>query len=145
VWPQATVKADDGRVAYCAMLDSMPSVESCSSSSSDSSGSESILTLPPPITDLHIFTKLQRCRRQKRLNWRCLLRLRLMWLPPKVSLHDFCKFRTLLSIVVILILDVQVFIMMAMLKQTFVRWLWGGRRLSWQTMVMNRSCNASNV
>jgi hypothetical protein len=52
------VKADDGRVAYCAMLDSVPSVESCSSSSSDSSGSESILALPPLITDLHIFTEL---------------------------------------------------------------------------------------
>jgi hypothetical protein len=58
VRPQATVKADDGRVAYYAMLDSVPSMESCTLPSSDSSGLESILALPPPILDVHISAEL---------------------------------------------------------------------------------------
>jgi hypothetical protein len=37
------------------MIDSMPSMELCSSSSSsDTSGSESIMASPPPVPDLHI-------------------------------------------------------------------------------------------
>jgi hypothetical protein len=43
VWPQVAVRADDGRVVYYPMLDYVPSVESCSSLSNDSSGSESIV------------------------------------------------------------------------------------------------------
>jgi hypothetical protein len=46
-------------VAYCVMLDSMPSVESClPSSSSDRSGSESILASPPLVPNLRISTEL---------------------------------------------------------------------------------------
>jgi hypothetical protein len=42
-------------MAYCALLDSVPSMESCSSKSlSDTSGSESIMASPPPIPNLHI-------------------------------------------------------------------------------------------
>jgi hypothetical protein len=48
----------DGQVAYCALLDSVPLFESCSSSSSDSSGLEYILASPPPIVDLHISVEL---------------------------------------------------------------------------------------
>jgi hypothetical protein len=44
------VGTDDGRVAYCAMLDS---VESCSSF-----GSKLILASPPLILDLHTMTEL---------------------------------------------------------------------------------------
>jgi hypothetical protein len=48
------VGTDDDRVAYCAMLDYVPSVESCSSSSDGTSGSESILALSLPILNIHI-------------------------------------------------------------------------------------------
>jgi hypothetical protein len=41
------------------MLDSVLSVESCSSSSSDSSSSESILASPRLILDMHISAELQ--------------------------------------------------------------------------------------
>jgi hypothetical protein len=58
LWPQVAVKVDDDRVAYCAMLDSVPSMESCSSSSSDSSGSASIMASPPPFPDLPISVEL---------------------------------------------------------------------------------------
>jgi hypothetical protein len=59
VWvrPQAPAVSYDSWVAYCAMLD-LPSVESCSSSSSDSYGLESIFALPPLILDLHISMEL---------------------------------------------------------------------------------------
>jgi hypothetical protein len=46
-------------VAYCLMLDFVPYVETCSSSSSsDSSRSESVRAWPPPIPNLFIFAKL---------------------------------------------------------------------------------------
>jgi hypothetical protein len=46
-------------VAYFPMLDSTPSMESCSSSlSSDSSESESIMASPPPVPDMVISVKL---------------------------------------------------------------------------------------
>jgi hypothetical protein len=59
VRPPTSTTADDGYVAYCAMLDSVLSVESCSSSSSDSSSSESILASPRLILDMHISAELQ--------------------------------------------------------------------------------------
>jgi hypothetical protein len=49
---------DDARVAYCAILESVPSAESCSLPSNDSTGLESIMALPPPIPDLHISVKV---------------------------------------------------------------------------------------
>jgi hypothetical protein len=45
--PQAPTGSNSGRVAYCAILDSVPSVETCSSSSSsDMPSSESIMASP---------------------------------------------------------------------------------------------------
>jgi hypothetical protein len=42
-------------MSYCVMLDFVSSVESCSSSSSsDTSGSESIMASPPPVLNPHI-------------------------------------------------------------------------------------------
>jgi hypothetical protein len=58
VRPPDAMEANDGRVAYSALLDSVPSVDLCSLSSSDSSSSESILASPPPILDLHISVEL---------------------------------------------------------------------------------------
>jgi hypothetical protein len=59
VQPQAPAGSDGGHVAYCPMLDSVPSVEPCSSSSlSDTSGSESIMASPPPISNLYLSTEL---------------------------------------------------------------------------------------
>jgi hypothetical protein len=49
---------DDDWVAYCAMLDSIPSVESCSSSSDETSGSELIFASPPPILNIRIDVRL---------------------------------------------------------------------------------------
>jgi hypothetical protein len=43
VRPQVAVRADDDRVVYCPILDSVQSAESCSSSSNDSFGLESIV------------------------------------------------------------------------------------------------------
>jgi hypothetical protein len=63
----------------------------------------------------------QRCWSQRRPSRRCMLKLRLMWPPPKVSFHDYCKYLLPLSIVVILTLDAQIFIMMVMPKLTFAR------------------------
>jgi hypothetical protein len=54
------MESNDGRVACCRMLDSMPFVETCSSSSlSDSSSSESVRASPLPILDLLISTELE--------------------------------------------------------------------------------------
>jgi hypothetical protein len=59
VRPQALARSDDGLVAYFVLLDFIPSMESCSSSSSsDSSGSELVLASPPSVPNLHIFTEL---------------------------------------------------------------------------------------
>jgi hypothetical protein len=44
-------------VAYCAILDSIPS-ESGSSSSGETSDSKSILSSPPPVPNLHISAEL---------------------------------------------------------------------------------------
>jgi hypothetical protein len=51
------VGLDDDRVAYYAILDSIPS-ESSSSSSGETSVSESILPSPPPVPNLHISAEL---------------------------------------------------------------------------------------
>jgi hypothetical protein len=53
------VGVDADRVAYYTILDSVPSVELCSSSSNDSSGSGSVMASPPPVLDVHIFTELR--------------------------------------------------------------------------------------
>jgi hypothetical protein len=51
-------RVDGDRVAYYVLLHSVPSVESCSSSSSDSTVSKSIMASPPPILDLRISVEL---------------------------------------------------------------------------------------
>jgi hypothetical protein len=51
VQPWASGESDDGRVAHCWMLDSVPYVEMCSSLLSDSS-SESIRASPPPFLNI---------------------------------------------------------------------------------------------
>jgi hypothetical protein len=48
------MKFDDGRVVTCAMLGASPTVLHSASSSSDSSGSESIIASPPPVPDMVI-------------------------------------------------------------------------------------------
>jgi hypothetical protein len=58
VRPWAAAGTDDDRVAYCAILDSVPSVESCSTSLGETSGSESILASPPLVPDLRIAAEL---------------------------------------------------------------------------------------
>jgi hypothetical protein len=56
---QPPTESEDGRVAYCHMLDSVLSVESySSSSSSDSFESESIMASPPPIPNMLISMEL---------------------------------------------------------------------------------------
>jgi hypothetical protein len=55
--PWFTTELDDDQVAYSAILDSVPS-ESSSSSSGETSGSESILPLPPSMPNLHISVEL---------------------------------------------------------------------------------------
>jgi hypothetical protein len=57
--PQPLTEYDDGRVAVCAMLEAPSMVSSSSLSSSDSSGSESIMASPLPIPDLLISAGLQ--------------------------------------------------------------------------------------
>jgi hypothetical protein len=52
------VKVGAARVSYCAILDLVPSVESHSSSSNGSVGSESIMASPPPAPDVHISVEL---------------------------------------------------------------------------------------
>jgi hypothetical protein len=52
------VRADADRVMYCTILDFVPSTESCSSSSNDSSSSESVMASPPSVPDVHIFVEL---------------------------------------------------------------------------------------
>jgi hypothetical protein len=57
---QGPIESDDGRVAYCQMLDSVPSAGSRSfSSSNNSSESESILASPPPVPDMLICAEPQ--------------------------------------------------------------------------------------
>jgi hypothetical protein len=51
--PQVAVGLDDDRVAYCTILDYVPS-ESSSSSSGETSSSESILPSPPLVPNLYI-------------------------------------------------------------------------------------------
>jgi hypothetical protein len=51
------VELDDDRVAYYAILDSVPS-ESSSSSSGETSGSESILPSPAPVPNLFVIAEL---------------------------------------------------------------------------------------
>jgi hypothetical protein len=51
------VELDDDRVAYYAILDSVPS-ESSSSSSGETSGSESILPSPTPVPNLFVTAEL---------------------------------------------------------------------------------------
>jgi hypothetical protein len=51
-------RVDADRMAYCVILDYIPSAESCSSSSNDSSSSKSVMALPPMVPDLHIFVEL---------------------------------------------------------------------------------------
>jgi hypothetical protein len=48
------VKVDTGRVSYYAILDSVPSVESHSSSSNGSADPESVMASPPPASDVHL-------------------------------------------------------------------------------------------
>jgi hypothetical protein len=58
--PQAPTESDDHRVAYCTMLDSISSVETCLPSLSHSSSSSELLrTSPPLIPDLHISVELE--------------------------------------------------------------------------------------
>jgi hypothetical protein len=51
--PLVSAEPDEGQVAYCALLDSVPS-ESSSSSSGETSGSESILPPLSLVQDLHV-------------------------------------------------------------------------------------------
>jgi hypothetical protein len=58
-WLRPPTESDDGQVAYCLMLDFVPSAESCSSlSSSDSSELASIIASPPPVPDMVISAEL---------------------------------------------------------------------------------------
>jgi hypothetical protein len=53
-----TTKVDAARVPYCVILNSVPSAKSHSSSSNSSTGSESVMSSPPPAPDVHISAKL---------------------------------------------------------------------------------------
>jgi hypothetical protein len=57
--PQPPTESDDGRVAVCATLEAPSVVSSSTSSSSDPSGSESIMALAPPVPDLLISAGLE--------------------------------------------------------------------------------------
>jgi hypothetical protein len=50
---RVAAEPDDDQVAYCAILDSVPS-ESSSSSSGETTSSESILPSPLPVPNLHV-------------------------------------------------------------------------------------------
>jgi hypothetical protein len=45
-------------VAYCTILDSVPSAESCSSSSNGSTGLEFVMASPPLVLDMHFSAEL---------------------------------------------------------------------------------------
>jgi hypothetical protein len=120
------VRVDADRVAYCVILDSVSSAESCSSSLNDSSDSESVMASLPPIPDVQIFADFPH-----------------MTEVPEVEVTEqdvvviteahaeslegcillFLQFRVLLSVVVVLALGAHEFVMMVVVKVTFICWL----------------------
>jgi hypothetical protein len=88
-----SMELDEGRVAYCALLDSIPP-ESSSSSSAETSGSELIFPHPSLMQDLHVSVKVLR------LWWLArefLPRLVLTWLWLKVYYFSLYELRTSLT------------------------------------------------
>jgi hypothetical protein len=58
IQPQPPTDSDEGRVATCIMVGATPIVSRSASSSSDSSGSKSIMASPLPVPDMVIYVVL---------------------------------------------------------------------------------------
>jgi hypothetical protein len=86
-------------VAYCHMFDSVPSVGTCSSSSScDSSSSESVRTSPPSIPDLFIFAEVGDIPKMPEVEvnqWMVPIETEADAVSPVVKYSCFCMFRML--------------------------------------------------
>jgi hypothetical protein len=129
-------------MAYCAMLDSVSSAVSCSSSSlSGASGLESIMASPPSIPDLRISVEVSEPE-AKAVQLEVLVDERASVVSPECRFLYFCVFLVLLLITLILTLSMQVPAMMSVLMLTLTRWFRGSHH---RMMSMSKSFNVLNT